>query len=798
LSESPELRRELADEVRAALVAAGADGPDVRIRSAYKQGFLWMVEEVVPALEDRSVVSLHVKIKEHTPDYDDDFRFYTVPTRWLHELYPIDEILEREIGLPTSAFTMELVDDPAEVYALEARDRRGRVVYEASFSPTVVEREYLEPFPGWSRVEVTTGWLRASVGGETVVDTRIATDPERFWDYYQAEVLPNVYEHVMGLTNNRPAANQQPFHRDLEFEVWMSEPDFRIGVDEEQVSALESLHEDLYFVTLDFYNAIGRNRTPRVRLRAPGKILPIIHPERRGQAANSRVLYAANAARGPRLEVTYQEKEVEEPHRVNRDLDAVDVGDPVLRRAVVGADRVREFEIALTPDDDEQAGRAADLLDDVGRLHEAGLYRDELSYVGVDRLAFVLSRGDVRARRVVRGTGVGPASPVHAETERPALPLVTWDHVISPDESEDIVRQLSAFPEVAAYQAGRSYRGRDISVMEITLPTSSEQVSVTKYTAYKPTIVITGRQHANEVSSTSHILRLAELLATDPEYSTLLQRLNVILHPVENPDGAAIAFELQKLTPTHMLHAGRYSALGQDVSSGGALLPESAVRGDIWRVWRPDIYLNPHGYPSHEWVQQFAGYVSPQFRAYWSSRGWYTSLSGIRDPRYPQISEATDALRDAIAEALTRDEEVREMNLRHQDRYRRWANGFAPFIYSQEIYEDTAIYYTDPETGEFRGSRRLSATSTQSAAQASMGAWPQVTFNRGMTEAPDETAQGPWLDLVSRMGFSFLMAHLNYLHDGGWERELVESSSGSDGVSRTWIRVRPVLPARER
>ena len=104
--------------------------------------------------------------------------------------------------------------------------------------------------------------------------------------------------------------------------------------------------------------------------------------------------------------------------------------------------------------------------------------------------------------------------------------------------------------------------------------------------------------------------------------------MNVILHPVENPDGAQMAFELQKLTPTHMLHAGRYSALGMDVASqvglADPLLPESLVRGRVWRDWLPDIYLNPHGYPSHEWVQQFAGYVPPGFRSYWSSRGWYT------------------------------------------------------------------------------------------------------------------------------------------------------------------------------
>jgi hypothetical protein len=245
-----------------------------------------------------------------------------------------------------------------------------------------------------------------------------------------------------------------------------------------------------------------------------------------------------------------------------------------------------------------------------------------------------------------------------------------------------------------------------------------------------------------------------------------------------------------------MLHAGRYSALGQDVGGGSALLPEAEVRGRIWREWRPDIYLNPHGYPSHEWVQSFAGYVSPQFRAYWSSRGWYTQLGGLRDPRLPGIAEATDALRDAIARAITADAEIRALNLKHQDRYRRWANGFAPFIFSQEIYQDAAIYYTDAETGEPRGNRRAPGVRTGPASRATMGQWPEVTFNSGMTEAPDETAQGPWLNLVSRMGLSFLEAHLRYLHDGRAAIELIEEGAPRDGVARTRVRVRPVRPPR--
>ena len=797
LSESPELRKQLVEETRQALMAAGAVTADVKVRSAYKQGFLWMSEEVLPALKGKNVASVHVKVAEYKPDFTKKYKFYQVPTRWLHELYPIDELLAKELAIPVKAYSMELVDSPKSTYDVEAKDRAGKVVFHAEFSPKSVEREYLDKFPGWSKVDVTTGWLNAVVNGQPVIDTRIQTDSERFWDYYQSKVLPRIYDHVMKLTNNRPTAEAQPFHRDLDIELWMSEPDFRIGLDEEQVSALESLHEDLYFVTLDFYAAMGRNAPGRPRLSAPGKIFPIIHPERRGQAGEVRVLYAANAAPRARVEISYKEKGVEKPTKITKDLTAIAVGEPAVRRAVVTADHVRELQVDLAPTSDVEGARAVDLIDTLNVLHAAGLFKTELSYAHVDRLAFSVGLREARTRRVVAATGEQPASLIRKADTTPTGALVSWDHVIGPDEAETLVKQLGAYPAIHAYKAGQSYRGRDVSVMEVTLPTTSEQISVTKYTAYKPTIFITGRQHANEVSSTSHILKLAEMLATDPKYAAMLKKINVILHPVENPDGAAMAFELQKLTPTHMLHAGRYSALGQDVGGASTLLPESQVRNRVWREWLPDIYLNPHGYPSHEWVQQFAGYVPPGFRAYLSSRGWYTQLSGLRDPRYPGISTATDALRDRIAGALTSDPKIKALNLAHQDRYRRWAFGFAPFTYSQEIYEDTAIYYTDPETGEPRGGRRVPvARSSTPLDRQTMGSWPQVTFNSGMTEAPDETAQGVWLGLVTQMGYNFLTAHLQFLHDGQSPRELVEESAARDGVTRTWVRIRPVVPKR--
>jgi hypothetical protein len=67
-----------------------------------------------------------------------------------------------------------------------------------------------------------------------------------------------------------------------------------------------------------------------------------------------------------------------------------------------------------------------------------------------------------------------------------------------------------------------------------------------------------------------------------------------------------------------------------------------------------------------------------------------------------------------------------------------------------------------------------------------------------MTEAPDETAQGAWLDLVTRAGFAFLMAHIDYLRHGESPVERIEEGGARDGSVLTMLRVRPVMPAAAR
>jgi hypothetical protein len=76
-----------------------------------------------------------------------------------------------------------------------------------------------------------------------------------------------------------------------------------------------------------------------------------------------------------------------------------------------------------------------------------------------------------------------------------------------------------------------------------------------------------------------------------------------------------------------------------------------------------------------------------------------------------------------------------------------------------------------------------------------MGSWPQVTYFSGMTESPDETAQGSWLDLVTRPGLGYLTACIKYLQEGRYEVQRIGEEGARDSVTLTTFRARPVLPS---
>jgi hypothetical protein len=195
----------------------------------------------------------------------------------------------------------------------------------------------------------------------------------------------------------------------------------------------------------------------------------------------------------------------------------------------------------------------------------------------------------------------------------------------------------------------------------------------------KPTVVYSARQHANEVSSTSHVLKLAELLLTDPAYREKLNKVNVVIHPITNADGAQLAYDLQKINPTYMLHAGYLGSLGVDVTNAqwdpDPMYPESGIRPKIWRTWLPDIFLNPHGYPSHEWVQLFSEYAawvrtrSVETRDYWTMRAGGCQGSRGSTMPLPAAQGRADEVARLITDAKAAPGTVALSNARAYDRY---------------------------------------------------------------------------------------------------------------------------------
>ena len=357
--------------------------------------------------------------------------------------------------------------------------------------------------------------------------------------------------------------------------------------------------------------------------------------------------------------------------------------------------------------------------------------------------------------------------------------LVQWDEPISPDENTHVLAELAKHPGVSVYWMGRTYLGKDIWAADVTLPTPSRIRSTAKETTLKASIVYSGRQHANEVSSTSHILKLGEQLSTDAETRAALKQVNVVLHPITNPDGAELSVQLAEITPNNMLHPGYHGALAADVSAGQTetdpVYPESRTRRQLLEQWLPDAFLNPHGYPSHEWVQPFSEYSgwvtnrqgANNGRTWWIPRGWFTSLTYLRDETHPYSPKIAYEIRDRIVEAERAVPGLLDLEARMNARYERFGQRWQPENMQQPIVNGIRIYMAlKGSTGGGRGGAAAGGAATAPGSGGVGGISPDVTWDSGYTEAPDETAHGDYMKLMASAGLAFDRVHLEYLAKG--------------------------------
>src|SRR5438445_13039930 len=96
-----------------------------------------------------------------------------------------------------------------------------------------------------------------------IFDQRIKKEAERFWDDCQVNTLPAIYDYEMAVSKGKPRPEDAPFFGELRVDLTMSEPSYKLGIDNEMIAPLESVQEEIYFNTLHFFDVLGRE--PRGR-----------------------------------------------------------------------------------------------------------------------------------------------------------------------------------------------------------------------------------------------------------------------------------------------------------------------------------------------------------------------------------------------------------------------------------------------------------------------------------------------------------------------------------------------------
>lgn len=821
VSESPQVRDNLKllieNELKEKGVTAGA--VNVNILCAYKQGFSWLHDQILPRLRGKNVKK--IEIDYHTLKDSKEVRWQTVQadSRWLQEIFPIDSILARELGIPEAEIIFSATQEKDPIYRVRASDGKGHLILSETFTPKYVLRPFFDLFPEYESVRVTTGWVKVEINDQVLLDRRIKTDPERFWDHFQQSTFKKMLEYVMDIQEGAPAAANAPYFDEFFIDLTLSEPNYRLGIDEEVISATEALHEDILFHTLAFFNRIG-GRYDAGSLRYPGRILPYVRPPQDGRPGKAHIKITGKDKAVPALELVYKEKN-QEPERLKYRIPVLGTKSPLLRGISIGAgeqkleellfevqatdeaDRYEEFKLRGTEEQIDRdfiaAEKYAEMLGILAELHRNNIFSTALSYDRVKKVNFLITiEDDNEFHRIVSLK----QSSLPLATDNPALSagdfsfkgqrLIQWDTPMPPEEANRNLAKLNTFPEVNAYFMTRSFLGQKIFAAELFQPVNSRYISQAKLNAYKPTLLLFGRVHGNEVSSTSHILRLAELCATDPAYKGYLKNVNLVLYPVTNPDGAQLAYEMQQENPDFMLHAGRYGALGTDVNSrqpnNDNLYPETGQVYRLRQAWLPDVVIDMHGVPSHEWVQYFAGYSAwvnsrrGGARSYWLPRGWYIpGFSWIKDDKYPELMQAQKALTDAVVTAVTSQKEVNAANQRIYQRYIKYGR--------QDLRTYREYFYKGIQFEARMKARKIKKSDTGITG-------PHITYFSIVTEAADETAREDWLKLMCSAGLAHSTALLKYLSEGE-NRIKKEVKDYNDFVIRRVFRKKPVLPKKK-
>ncbi|WP_341886945.1 M14 family metallocarboxypeptidase [Variovorax sp. YR752] len=167
-------------------------------------------------------------------------------------------------------------------------------------------------------------------------------------------------------------------------------------------------------------------------------------------------------------------------------------------------------------------------------------------------------------------------------------------------ELQSLLRTLAAEPAAGGTRIrllvpGVSQSGQPIEAL--LLSRAAELAPAELHASGRPTVLLIGQQHGDEPAGAEALLVLARQIAQGP-LAPLLDRLNVIVLPRANPDGAQ--------------DGRRATASGLDANRDHLQLrtPEAQAIAALWRDYQPAVVVDAHEYPPIEPYRERFGAVA--------------------------------------------------------------------------------------------------------------------------------------------------------------------------------------------
>ncbi|MDY5844984.1 MAG: M14 family metallopeptidase [Bariatricus sp.] len=771
VSEDKKVRDALTEEIEEAVAEKGAELIGTQLICAYKQGFSWIDEIVIPeaARVKASKIEIYFKpflpegqtewLDENgaTPSYhnlkaDNPDKWYDLPIRYLQELYPIEDILVEKLGINREDVVFLPYEGKENITYLCRVE--GEEVQEFTYLARCSERPYMDEYPQMGKVHPSTGYVKVWINDEVVLEEEIQTDLERVWNVYQSEVLPDCRKYIEEKTGGRISADLQPFFNKLSLDVTVSEPDFRTGSREDLISSLDALHEDMYFVASDYFKNYGVQRAD-VMLDAPGLILPEIH----------------NREGAPVFKVTLYEQLREKAAIVKDGQDAEVQKERGEVRIWIQKIRLSDDKLELAI---ETTGVSDAWLSSYAELFGKGVLETAKNVSEDYRIVFIGSNGEEYGADVPQK----PNLPKKKITE-----IDLHEHeLIGYDTYREIIEELRQVEEIEVFRTAVSYAGREIYAIWLK-PKYKGYLSITKRLSRLPSEIINARHHANEVSSTNASFILLKKLLTEDIYKDLPEKMNLVLVPMENVDGASIHYELQKEHPNWKLHVARFNSIGKEFYyehfQKDTIHTEAMGLTRLFEKYVPDMIVDNHGVPSHEWEQQFSGYTSPSYKGFWLPRSllygyfWY-----VTNPEYKDNYPVNKVMEDVIADEMAKDAEMTKWNLEWSAQFEKYAHAWMPKLFPANYYKDMINYWIP---FAFDPKHRYPSIR-----------FPWITTVAYTSEVADETAQGEYLNLCARAHVAHDEATLQMLMKA---EHVFESECGiaDHKVFARYYRLRPMI-----